>query len=76
MDPSLLTDEEFERRDRVIVEPCFVCAHNRQAHVLEGVFLFEVHGQRLEREVFDACIACTCMEFTAAPLPDEAGEKA
>lgn len=63
MDPSLMTQAEIKRRGRVIVDPCQICHHNRQAHVLEGVFLFEAHGQRLEREIVDACVACTCLEF-------------
>lgn len=67
MDPSLMDPKELERRGRVIVEPCHVCHHNRQAHVVEGIFMFEIHGQRMERDVEDACLACTCLEFVDPP---------
>ncbi len=67
MDPDLMTAKEIERRGRVFIDPCLVCAHNRQAHVIQGLFTFEVHEQRMERDIEDACIACGCLEFISQP---------
>lgn len=67
MDPSLMSEDEIARRGRVIVDPCYVCRHTRSAHVLEGVFLFEASGLKLEREIVDACVACGCLEYIEPP---------
>ena len=71
MDTSLMTDEEIERRGRVIVEPCYVCGHNRQIHVLEMIASYSVHGEMNVREIPDACVACRCLEFTSPPPEPE-----
>ena len=76
MDPSLMTREEIDRRGRVVIEPCYVCHHNRQIHVLEMIASYSVHGQMNVRSIEDACVACTCLEFIVPPPPPEDPEHA
>lgn len=67
-----MSKEEIERRGRVVIDPCVVCAHNRQAHVVEGVFVYEVRETQFQQEIHDACVACECLEFIERDLPPSA----